>query len=358
MFNKIKSLMLVSTVLLAHQSSAFDDAQMKAMLDVLKPAKTNNIGDFAKPVNPKSKARFEKEDKEDKKNHYLEYISSGISEAISQVVAQGVSAISASGNSSATAQAAGQSDAVNGVWAKAIFGGNKSQDNFKLGASFVGGSIGYQALVAEDSVVGAAFTLVNMDAKRDGEKFMGTNYYIGSIYAASKMDSVLLSGAAFFGSGSGKFSDKVSDKIYGKAKDTVYGINAGLGYEVVEGQNVITPFLGLKWIGLSSKIDKMNDKNNLNVLNGSIGVKYGYMIENNDFTVVPSVNIGCNSNFVNTFKEGDKKVSLADGQKTKFFTGVDLTAKGQSVDFGVGGKFEMAKKYNAYTASVSVLAKF
>jgi len=292
-------------------------------------------------------------DEDGKEPSLVEAVSSGVFAAIDQTLNVAMQGLS--GQSSQVSS--GDGSECNAVWAKGFVGNTKNKKSLKslqIKTQFQGGSIGYQNLVSEDLVVGAAATILNHKIKISKVN-LDTNYYIGSLYMASRMDQVLLNAAAFGGMGRGKFKDTDA-----KVKDTLYGAQAGLGYEIAMNEHLITPALAIKWLGMNSKWTDPDgtSKYKGSVLNGSAEVKYAYKIENGDMNIVPSVSIGANNNFSNTLKEDGQKVDIAKGPAAKFFTTLDLTAKGQIVDFGVGGKYEMAKKFNGYTATVSVLAKF
>jgi len=396
MLKKIKSILLISSVMLTSQTYAVkeEDAN-KIISDGTNQLSQDLIKVFGDNQSNKSQQKQTLPSK-------VEHLSRAISTFSANILANANNALSTT-----EAAASGEDSSANGVYAQGFMGGAKNKGNSKKSASgnseFKGGTIGYQYSVADDFIVGGAFSMINLDWKTKAQgdvskpyNFMdhksSTNYYVGSLYMASKMDQFILNGLAFGGAGTGsakltsnesatntalkdqKITEKefaMADAINGKkakVKDSVYGIQAGVGYEIVQDDHVITPSIGIKWLSLNSKATltiKNNDKSTTltnkssgSVVNGSAELKYAYKIENGAMAITPSISLGANNNFSNTLKADSKKASVAQGPKTKFFTAFDISAKGENVDFGIGGKYEMAKKFNAYSAGVNVIAKF
>jgi len=271
------------------------------------------------------------------------------------VAAQGLS------QQSSAIAAAGECESANGVWGSVFFANTKDKRAKQVNTNSKGALIGYQNMFSEGSIVGLAATIIDSGQKARGETSTDhSKIYMGSLNIATNIDSAVVKGAAFIGSGNGKIKAD-----HAKTKDVLYGLQAGLGYEVAMDEHLITPAIDIKWLTMNMKQtakDAATDKNvttksNGSVVSGSAELKYAYKIASGDISFSPTIRIGVSNIFSNTLKKAGKRVDILQGSKTKFYTGLDLTAKGENVDFQIGGKFDMGKKSIGYTAAVSVLAK-
>jgi outer membrane autotransporter protein len=387
MLNKIKSLILIAGVLslsapaystpTGEQEKTIAELKRKTNVQIADKDKQQKVCNQLKETfektakilgsNTKFKEisdKLDKLDKLDKRKRQLSIIEKAktpskveaVSGAVFTALDQTLS-VARQGLSAQEAQvASGEGDTTNGAWVKGFFGNSKNKN--RMNTEFKGGSIGYQNRICENLFIGGAVSVINLESKLPSAREVDTvNYYIGSLYTAIEMESTIISGAIFWGAGNGK-----AKAVNAKTKDTVYGMQAGAAYKIaIEEGHLITPVIDVKWLSMNSKQTPNGEasvNSSGNVINGSAEVKYAYSIENGNMKIVPSVSVGANNNFSNSLKQEGKKLDIAKGPAMKFFTTLDLTAKGESVDFGIGGKYEMAKKFHGYTAVVSVSARF
>jgi len=279
-----------------------------------------------------------------------------------------------------SAVASGQEEAKNQVWMSGFFGNNsdKSVATATSKNNFIGGSIGYDHFVTDTTAIGASLTLIKGVTKFSSNEKTKSSTYIGSIYSFTNIDDILLSGMVFAGFGNAKNSRTVASINYSaKVKNFLYGAKAEVGYRIQNDNHVFTPSVGLSYVGIrQGKYNEFADGQETtryrtrksSSLVGSAAVKYEYLIQSEQTTIVPSLKLGLSRDLVLNHSKVKYRVDgqpdaafpiRCDGKrKTTVFATPALSVKKDNFDFSVSYTMEQAKKYKSNLVTLKLIGKF
>lgn len=212
----------------------------------------------------------------------------------------------------------------------------------KNSMNFYTGSIGYDQVINQKVILGAAISIMHINTKDNDNKSYNTPGYIASIYTAFYDENVILNANAFLG----KLNMSELEKVY-VSKDkftTHYGLDSSIGYQFKINSHVITPKFGLSYY----KPYQGDDNQKIYAINARFVGQYQYLIDQiNGFDVLPGVTTGVLLN--NTDLENNK---------TLIFVKPNISLKKNAFDFNLS--YSLSKGYNldAHSGSINLILKF
>jgi uncharacterized protein with beta-barrel porin domain len=279
------------------------------------------------------------------------------------------------------APAAGDEDPRNGVWIGGFAGNNANKKGLKTKNNFSGASIGYERFVNDTDAVGFAITNIRSNSKYGSSIKNTSNNFIASLYGFTDINGLILSGSIFGGQGKFKSSRDVVSAgggltAKGNFKSRIYGAQGGMAYQIMQDQHVITPSFGLQYSAITQGKYKETGagvsnreigKKSSSVLIGTFATKYGYIIQNDNTIVIPSIQVGVASELsakssnvktkflwqeqANSFKADTKR-------QTRLFVTPSISAKSDAFDFSLAYTFDKAKKATGHMVALKLMTKF
>jgi hypothetical protein len=266
-------------------------------------------------------------------------------------------------------------DFKNGAWSSSFIGHTQDKRTAStINNNFIGGSIGYERFINDQMLVGIGFTrLSSVSSAQDGKVKIDAN--IASIYAFNKRNNFILTGAVFLGKGNIKITRSNNNgAINGKTDANLYGVYAGLGYEIRQKQHVIMPAISFTYSGADidgyKESGASNDKISKSkswALNAKAGVRYSYIIERENALIVPGLSVGVSKDVA--IKKGKGSVRPSDGSQVfdirdnskaqvTFFVKPHLEWQTNNLDVNLSYMQEKSKKLNSHLTSIKLLLKF
>lgn len=290
------------------------------------------------------------------------------------------------------AKAAGDDNGVSyGAWVQAV-GGQATQKHTKdvsvgYKSKLAGGVFGFDAEVAEGTLVGIAGAYVKGDVKlkdtKVGDK-SDTKTTMVALYAQQMLNDdafAQVTGAYAVTNVKAKSKRVISNTAYdtASAKFKVKGFSASVlaGYNVaLSDSTTLTPMLGFKFgkMDQGSYTEKGSSQNlsvamkNKNDFIGTIGARLANAMENGDMLVTPELRASLDYS-LGSKKAGTAKIAgagvankpslnLKRSSKYTVNVGAGVTAKSGMMEYGVGYDAAIAKKYVGHQGTLKVRVNF
>jgi outer membrane autotransporter protein len=282
--------------------------------------------------------------------------------------------------------AAGDSASTLGAWVKGFYAravekskGNASGYKSNIG----GGTIGFDMQANDATVVGAAVTLADTNAKfkgsKAGNKLDGKSMLFNVYGIYDLANDMFVQADVNFGNTKVKNITKRNfGTATGKYDVMSYGLSALVGYNVKAVEGVVaTPMAGLSYgkflasgftetgAGASNQI---HTKKNFDKIVGTLGLRLiGQMNAGSDMDITPEAHAFINHDFrAKALKDeftidglgGNIVVKGTKPAKTSYNLGLSLNAKSGNMEYGVGYDAELRNKYISHQGSVKVRVNF
>jgi hypothetical protein len=279
------------------------------------------------------------------------------------------------GNNS-TLISAGQGENIvsNSVWTAGFIGSDRYKGVSR--SNFAGGSIGADFLINDVDIVGFAFTKA-YNRGRSNDVASKSYADLTSVYGLLRFGDAFFTTSAFVGQVKTKAENQDSKGVITSAKfgNSLYGVNASIGYEIKEQRHIFTPFVNLAFFGAKQGGCKKNGQDASNVkksyersISSLAALKYSYLIDSDHSYLMPKVIVGFTKNLSQKapifsaaqLQDGDL-LNVSKGRpnkvQTTFFISPGIIAKSQYFDIDLSYLFEKSRKFTGHIGALKLRIK-
>jgi len=247
-------------------------------------------------------------------------------------------------------------------------------------ATSTGGTVGFDGMITDTSILGAAFTYVDTKIKHRNEKVGDKTRaatYMGSLYGVQSLKN------NFFAQGILSYShNKIkNNESRSLTKETARGNynSDSYGGEVLLGKNfnvasgtALTPMIGVRYTkfydkGYTETGASINNltvkKKNSEKCEGILGARLTGVSYVNETTLLPEIHGFVNHDFIGKKPKVDARFDGSKGPlatraikptKTFYNVGTGITAKHKNMEYSIGYDAHLAKKYVGHQGSLKI----
>ena len=247
-------------------------------------------------------------------------------------------------------------------------------------ATSTGGTVGFDGIITDTSILGAAFTYVDTKIKHRNEKVgdkTTASTYMGSLYGVQSLKN------NFFAQGilsyshnkikNNEFRSLTKETAKGNYNSDSYGgdVLFGKNFNVANG-TAITPMLGVRYTkfydkGYTETGASINNltvkKKNSEKCEGILGARLTGISYAGETTVLPEIHGFVNHDFIGKKPKVDARFEGSKGPlasraikptKTFYNVGTGVTAKHKNMEYSIGYDAHLAKKYTGHQGSLKI----
>ena len=197
---------------------------------------------------------------------------------------------------------AGEEDNNYQAWGESFIGYQKVKGSAGHSSNFFGFSLGAEKIF-ENTLLGAAITTISNKSTITSNPTNYSQNYIGSIYSATQIEKVFLSGSIHFGKGQTKLASRNNPSA--KINNTTYGLHGIIGYNYKNQQHDFRPFMGMQYFYSTQDAYTDSAQNNQSfakkhsqILRTEAGIQYRYQTNMGNTLIKPGIAIGIAKNML------------------------------------------------------------